>query len=264
MKKTQQLLTIGQLAKFSGLHVKALRYYEKIGILNPTAIDKQNGYRYYSYAHIPYVNMIKICANYGLPLKQFAHYILDDGSIDMNAILKEAQLKIEEKERQLQSDERYLRFFSEQINFSQKLDKTTNLHIEQGNKDYFLLPFTGEMLSAKYYEAVRCALAEIEKCQMTFDDRVGCYFKYDDQQVNSFIAIKIKECQEDKTNFLSLCLNHRHIHAQHLTKDRIQPKIKELHQKESINEFLILETFESPYQLSQPHLEMQYVVDNTG
>ena len=152
--------------------------------------------------------------------------------------------------------------FAEQINFSQKLDKTTNLHIEQGNKDYFLLPFTGEMLSAKYYEAVRCALAEIEKCQMTFDDRVGCYFKYDDQQVNSFIAIKIKECQEDKTNFLSLCLNHRHIHAQHLTKDRIQPKIKELHQKESINEFLILETFESPYQLSQPHLEMQYVVDN--
>ena len=69
MKKTQQLLTIGQLAKFSGLHVKALRYYEKIGILNPTAIDKQNGYRYYSYAHIPYVNMVKICANYDLYLK---------------------------------------------------------------------------------------------------------------------------------------------------------------------------------------------------
>ena len=89
MKKTQQLLTIGQLAKFSGLHIKALRYYEKIGILNPTAIDKQNGYRYYSYAHIPYVNMIKICANYGLPLKQFTHYILDDGSIDMNAIFKQ-------------------------------------------------------------------------------------------------------------------------------------------------------------------------------
>ncbi|HEM5054707.1 TPA: MerR family DNA-binding transcriptional regulator, partial [Streptococcus suis] len=35
------LLTIGQLSKLSGIHVKALRYYESINILKPTIVNTE-------------------------------------------------------------------------------------------------------------------------------------------------------------------------------------------------------------------------------
>ena len=51
--------------------MKALRYYESIGIPTPTFIDEENGYRYYSYTHIQYVKIIKLCVEYGILLKSF-------------------------------------------------------------------------------------------------------------------------------------------------------------------------------------------------
>jgi len=41
------VLKIGMFSKLSHLTVKALRYYEKEGILKPAAIDEWTGYRYY-------------------------------------------------------------------------------------------------------------------------------------------------------------------------------------------------------------------------
>lgn len=43
-----EYLTIGELAKTNSVSVKALRYYEKIGILKPAYINHHNGYRYYT------------------------------------------------------------------------------------------------------------------------------------------------------------------------------------------------------------------------
>ncbi|MCJ0606508.1 MerR family DNA-binding transcriptional regulator, partial [Enterococcus cecorum] len=54
MEKSQ-LFTIHQLAKFTGIPIKALRYYEKIQILTPRYIDETNRYRYYSYDQVTYV-----------------------------------------------------------------------------------------------------------------------------------------------------------------------------------------------------------------
>ena len=39
---------ISQFSKISGLTVKALRYYDKEGILTPSFRDAENQYRYYS------------------------------------------------------------------------------------------------------------------------------------------------------------------------------------------------------------------------
>ncbi|HFR3443393.1 TPA: MerR family DNA-binding transcriptional regulator, partial [Streptococcus suis] len=71
----KSFLTIGQLSKLSNIHIKALRYYESINILEPTYIDPNNSYRYYSHANVLYVKTIKICADYGIPLKTFHHFI---------------------------------------------------------------------------------------------------------------------------------------------------------------------------------------------
>ena len=40
-------MTIGEVAKVKQISIKALRYYEKIGILKPAYCDPDTGYRYY-------------------------------------------------------------------------------------------------------------------------------------------------------------------------------------------------------------------------
>ena len=44
----EKLLRIGEVAAFFGVSVKAMRIYEKMGILSPVKIDNKTGYRYYT------------------------------------------------------------------------------------------------------------------------------------------------------------------------------------------------------------------------
>jgi MerR family transcriptional regulator, copper efflux regulator len=44
-------LTIGQLARLTGIHAKAIRYYESIGVL-PRPARQSNGYRRYGHADV--------------------------------------------------------------------------------------------------------------------------------------------------------------------------------------------------------------------
>lgn len=261
MSTFQHFLTIGQLSKFSGIHVKALRYYEQISILKPSHVNPDNGYRYYSHSHIPYVALIKLCADYGLPLKDFTNYLLNDQQVDMATIIQQAQEKITQAEKQLQTDKHYLNTLYQQLQLSQEMDKTQHFHLDQGNEDYVLFPFDGDMLSAAYYKQVRQSLADLETAQLEYDNRLGCYYVYQDQKVQQYLAVKVKECL-DSQPLPSICLNDQHIHAEHIHQDQITDKLHQLHTDSQLNHFLILETFESPYHLSQPHLELRYLLKN--
>ena len=99
--ENKNYLTIGKLSSYSGIHIKALRYYESIGILHPALIDANNGYRYYSHAHIPYVKIIKLCADYGIPLGTFNDFIKSDTEINLIKIIRKASNILELKEKQL-------------------------------------------------------------------------------------------------------------------------------------------------------------------
>src|SRR5947209_8756587 len=41
------MFTIGEFSRITGLTVKALRFYQEEGLLLPTLVDDQTGYRYY-------------------------------------------------------------------------------------------------------------------------------------------------------------------------------------------------------------------------
>ena len=44
----EDLIGIGQMSRHSGLTVKALRYYDRVGLLRPALVDEATGFRYYS------------------------------------------------------------------------------------------------------------------------------------------------------------------------------------------------------------------------
>jgi DNA-binding transcriptional MerR regulator len=63
-----ELLTIGQLARRSGLTAKALRYYDRIRLLAPAAVDQVTGVRHYKADQVPPATLIARLRAVDLPL----------------------------------------------------------------------------------------------------------------------------------------------------------------------------------------------------
>lgn len=72
--KKKNLLSIGELSKITGVHIKALRYYDSLGILTPAYVDPESNYRYYSFCQKAVVDAIQFCVDLDIPLKEFKHY----------------------------------------------------------------------------------------------------------------------------------------------------------------------------------------------
>lgn len=257
----KKLLTIGQLSKLSGIHVKALRYYESIHILKPAYVDPNNSYRYYTHSAIPYVKVIKICADYDIPLKTFSTFINPKSEIMMNEILQIAQDIIEEKEKALQNDKAHIEEFKFQIGLAKQLDQTSHHHIETGDEDYLLQPFSGHMLSDSYHKQMYKLLASLSLSKVSFNQRVGCYFKKIDGRWRQYLACKVSHNLED-SHFETICLKGSHVHAEHVAEEKVSLRIEQLDKELDIKEILILETLESPYNFTKPHLELRYFLSS--
>lgn len=52
------LMLIGEMADFFGISRKAMRIYEKKGIIKPVKVDDENGYRYYSAEQVQQLNAL--------------------------------------------------------------------------------------------------------------------------------------------------------------------------------------------------------------
>jgi DNA-binding transcriptional MerR regulator len=69
--------TVKQLARLSGVSVRALHYYDEIGLLRPASVGA-NGYRYYGQEELLRLQQILLHRELGLPLEAIAA-LLDSG-----------------------------------------------------------------------------------------------------------------------------------------------------------------------------------------
>src|ERR1700729_374908 len=61
-------VTIGDFSRASHLTVKTLRHYHEVGLLEPSEIDPNNGYRYYSEDQIPLAQVIRRLRGLQMPV----------------------------------------------------------------------------------------------------------------------------------------------------------------------------------------------------
>ncbi|MEV6692734.1 MerR family transcriptional regulator [Micromonospora sp. NPDC051196] len=66
---------IGELARMTGATERALRHYDKNGLLVPTAIDRTSGYRWYGVAALSRLERIRGLQRLGLSLRDIADLI---------------------------------------------------------------------------------------------------------------------------------------------------------------------------------------------
>src|SRR5207248_1774856 len=71
------LLPIGQVARAAGLSVKALRHYERVGVLQPFEVDAATGYRRYTAEQVEVARTIRRLRDLDVPLSRISTILAD-------------------------------------------------------------------------------------------------------------------------------------------------------------------------------------------
>lgn len=94
----KSMLKIGEFAKITGVSIYMLRNYDKVGLLVPSQVDDQTGYRYYDESQILIANQIQVFKSLGFGLKEIMILQAElDSKEKLTAFLKD---KVEEKKKQ--------------------------------------------------------------------------------------------------------------------------------------------------------------------
>lgn len=112
-------LKIGDFSKLSLVSVKALRYYNELGLLRPARVDESTGYRYYSASQLTRLNRILAMKDMGLSLEQIALLLDKEPTPDQirgMLRLKEVELhqQLEEGQARLARIEAWLQAFEQE------------------------------------------------------------------------------------------------------------------------------------------------------
>src|SRR5260370_3850104 len=112
------MLKIGDFSKVSLVSVKALRYYDELGLLKPALVDALTGYHYYSASQLPRLNRILVLKDLSLSLQQIAHLLdqeLTPDQIRGMLRLKQVELhqQLEEGQARLERIEAWLQAFEQ-------------------------------------------------------------------------------------------------------------------------------------------------------
>ncbi|MFJ8004294.1 MerR family transcriptional regulator [Streptomyces fagopyri] len=76
----QELLTIGAFAARARLSPKALRLYDRLGLLAPAYVDGASGYRYYRADQVERARMVALLRRLDMPLARIAEVVEAEGA----------------------------------------------------------------------------------------------------------------------------------------------------------------------------------------
>lgn len=95
MKK--DFYTIGEVSKIKDITIKALRFYDRIGLLKPHHIDSSNQYRYYHIKQFVHIDIIKAARNMDISPNDLVPYFQSKDSKGLIGFLDSHKEKTQQK-----------------------------------------------------------------------------------------------------------------------------------------------------------------------
>lgn len=151
--------TISEFGKLRNVNINSLRYYEKIGILKPDHIDEKNGYRYYSPDQLPILDVILLCLDFGMPLKDLKSCIHEDDFIN-NAKLFELGRKLaEERLRNAQTELNKIKYTQQYLQSNQQYSEMNGLYQREiPERTLVTMSYTGNLTDIHKIETASAKL----------------------------------------------------------------------------------------------------------
>ena len=106
------MLKIGEFSKLSMLTVKALRFYEREGLLVPTEVDKWTGYRYYETGQLSDAALLKALRQLDFSIDEIKAYRA--GASSLTAALTEKAEALKQKQADISAKLSVINFILEE------------------------------------------------------------------------------------------------------------------------------------------------------
>ena len=78
----EPLMKIGEIAAFFNVSVKAMRLYEKMGIITPVKVDPVTNYRYYTVEQVQQINALLELKSLGFSISEIKDIIVGNTTHD--------------------------------------------------------------------------------------------------------------------------------------------------------------------------------------
>ncbi|MCI8809941.1 MAG: MerR family transcriptional regulator [Oscillibacter sp.] len=98
----EKLLKISEFAALSGISRQLLIYYDNQGILHPKQVDRENGYRYYSYHQLTAASVIVSLRQAGMSLEYIRTYLMERSPEKLMVAFREQENNLTEQIQKLE------------------------------------------------------------------------------------------------------------------------------------------------------------------
>lgn len=255
-----KLLSIGDVSRISGVHIKSLRYYGEIGVLKPAYVNPETGYRYYTQQQLGVLDAIRTCIDLDIPLNEFAGYIEDEGRIVHYARLLEHGKKLaNQKISTIREGIRNIELMQREIERSLELQKREGpVVIDVPMRRCYVMPFDEIPEEDTYLNPYENILLGAAREGYKVGYEVGRMYLYNQDRVRRYYFVEVISSTKRKSKNLIIVSSGQCI-SKCTANSRIEYAREEFPDQFALDhEKIIVETelFTADYNVAEPQFEL--------
>ena len=144
------MFSIGEFSRITGITVKALRHYHEEGLLAPSWIDEQSGYRYYDQDKIDTARLIAFLRSLEFPLVEIRE-LLAQGE-DPDALIKAMERHRQTLNQRIRDFRKAVRSVEQFVNDQRKVNAMSQREFTVEEKTLEPITIAGVRMRGRYAE----------------------------------------------------------------------------------------------------------------
>ena len=189
------ILSIQEFSKISGVESSTLRYWDEIGIFTPLKRHPDNNYRYYSTAQLLALNFVTVLSDLEIPLKTIAELRKERDPEKLLALLEKQEHQMDMEMRRLRQRYSIIHARRELINLGAKVDESSITVESLDEKAMILWPRNEYAEGDTFIEPLAAYVAQTGEYHINLSFPVAGYYdsldSFNDAPVrpNHFISV---------------------------------------------------------------------------
>ena len=257
--KKNELLSIGEFAKYSDRSIKSIKYYEQLGFLVPVHIDPESNYRYYHPDQIAWLEIAQFCTELDIPLKDIPTLVDENRKLKASDLLTKAREIAEDKMMAIEKTLKAISFHEDQLEKVKTYEKNPiPYETDMPERYFFTTPYIETSSISEFRKAMLYTFNKLHQLGVTneeiFDMENGIYFEYDGLEAKRYYFVEVPCLYPNLKGMVKTV--PAGIYA---CRQGYETMINDLYMLTRTTPFVAIETemFSDPYDLNRPLWELK-------
>lgn len=184
----EDILSIQEFSKVSGVESSTLRYWDEIGIFSPIKRHPENNYRYYSSAQLLALNFVTVLSDLEFPLKTIAELRQERDPEKLLVMLEKQEHLMDMEMRRLRQRYSIIHARRELINLGAKINENEIAVEEMDEKAMILWPRNEYKDDDTFIDPLAAYVSQTSEYHINLSFPVGGYY----DNMDSFVASSVR------------------------------------------------------------------------